>query len=154
MSDFTECLRKISEELQSLKRPSSALVVSRAADELDLRKTTRAVGTAVIAGISMVVGLGIGIGVAILAMPTPAKAHQAPSGWQYPYECCSDHDCYQITRDDIEIVDDGYLIKASRDHQIVPFSRAKASPDGGWHRCSVGGDPEAWTLCLFVPEGS
>lgn len=100
-----------------------------------------------------VAGLVAGVAVGLISL-SPGRAHEAPSGWSYPLECCSNHDCYEIAASEISVVAEGYVIKSAREPQVIPFNRARPSPDGRWHRCSVGGDPSAWTLCLFVPEGA
>lgn len=111
--------------------------------------------------LGLVIGCALGILFTILATTFPAKAHQAPSGWNYPIECCHDQDCYEISEKDIVIVEGGYMILANK--EIVPFEKVKTSPDGRYHRCSYNrGDPTAGTIvdrttetiCLFIPEKS
>ncbi|GGC60012.1 hypothetical protein [Chelatococcus reniformis] len=84
----------------------------------------------------------------------PARAHEAPSGWTYGYECCSGTDCYQISSDDIEVVPGGWRIKASGETIPASDRRVKPSGDGRFHRCSLGGIPTAGTICLYIPAGS
>jgi len=75
--------------------------------------------------------------------------HTAPSGWTYPLECCSNHDCYEISEKDIEEGPLGVKILATG--ETWPYDRLKYSPDGHYHRCSVGGKPDGFTYCLFFP---
>ncbi|MFS8038163.1 hypothetical protein ACI7BZ_14605 [Xanthobacter sp. AM11] len=74
----------------------------------------------------------------------PAFAHE----W-YPAYCCSGQDCYEITGEDVEFAGEGYFIKATGEY--YPRTAVPESPDGKFHRCSVGGRREARTLCLFAP---
>jgi len=39
--------------------------------------------------------------VAAMVPPGPAAAHTAPSGWQFPVECCGGHDCYEIDASEV-----------------------------------------------------
>lgn len=78
------------------------------------------------------------------------SAHQAPSGWQYPLECCSDHDCAPIADADIPRPLDGgdWLLTTG---EVVLRSKVKWSPDGHYHLCRMG----EVIFCLFVPpQGS
>lgn len=36
------------------------------------------------------------IAVAMAVTPAVALAHDAPSGWTYPSECCADFDCREV----------------------------------------------------------
>lgn len=79
------------------------------------------------------------------ALPVqPARAHE----W-YPAYCCSGQDCYEITTEDVEFVGQGYFIKATGEY--FPRDAVPESPDGKFHRCSIGGRREGRTLCLFAP---
>jgi hypothetical protein len=92
--------------------------------------------------------LGVGPG-----PPTPpAHAHSAPSGWQYPIECCGGHDCYEIDASEIVAAPGSWRILATG--EFFSASRVKRSPDGHYHRCSYEGDPKRTTNCLFVPGPS
>lgn len=69
----------------------------------------------------------------VISVVNPALAHDAPSGWQYPWECCSGHDCAEISNDRVKPVDDGgYLIDGKH---LVPRAEVKDSPDGAFHAC-------------------
>jgi len=80
-----------------------------------------------------------------------AAAHDAPSGWSYPYACCSTDDCRPVAETAIREGPDGYVIRASG--EVVPYadSRVRVSPDGDFHWCSVAGEATSRTICLFVP---
>lgn len=72
-------------------------------------------------------------------LPKNAEGHNAPSGWKYPIECCSNTDCYPIDWADIEYVaGEGWLIKDTG--QIVPFDKVQVSPDERFHICVHGGE--------------
>lgn len=79
----------------------------------------------------------------------PIAAHEAPSGWSYPPECCGGHDCAEISPTRVRAVQGGYLVdgkyyKALRDTRIAP--------DGRFHACF---HPPGNLWCFFRPdEGS
>lgn len=87
----------------------------------------------------------------------PVYAHS----W-YPYDCCSDRDCWPMGLDsdarepDPSIVPGGYL---TYDGVFVPESATRASLDGRYHICRRGGTltgtviaPAQKPFCLFVPK--
>ncbi len=82
---------------------------------------------------------------------TPARAHDAPSGWSYPFSCCSGYDCRPVKASSISTISDGYLIQTSGEVVVYSDSRIKQSPDGEYHWCSNGGRDDGRTICLFVP---
>jgi hypothetical protein len=51
-------------------------------------------------------------------------------GW-YPYECCSDRDCYAVPKERVRIVPGGWII----DGFAVSHGEARPSPDGLFHIC-------------------
>jgi hypothetical protein len=80
----------------------------------------------------------------------PSQSHD----W-YPADCCSGFDCYAIDETDVEVTDRGWRIV--RTGEVIEYGQVsrpseRESQDGQFHRCSVGGDPDADTLCLFVPR--
>lgn len=83
--------------------------------------------------------------------PGQAQAHDAASGWTYPYECCSDQDCRPIAESAVREGHDGYLIHSSGEVVVYSDARVRRSPDGVWHWCSNGGRANGRTICLFVP---
>jgi hypothetical protein len=79
-----------------------------------------------------------------------ASAHDAPSGWSYAPECCSNHDCREIKDDAVSLVTGGWRIKATG--EIMAQQEVRQSRDGRFHRCSSEGREDARTYCLYVPE--
>lgn len=87
-------------------------------------------------------------------------AHDAPSGWPYPSECCDGLDCYMIGSDEVELRRDGsYRIRQTGEIFFDPGS-VRAGPgqrvfrwslDVNFHRCSWHGEKSQRTQCLFVP---
>ncbi|AEH88168.1 hypothetical protein [Mesorhizobium opportunistum] len=80
-----------------------------------------------------------------------AWPHDAPSGWTYPFSCCSGVDCREVADADIVEGARGYEIRKTG--ELIPMSDAKIkpSPDGRFHWCSVMGRDDSRTICLFVP---
>lgn len=83
---------------------------------------------------------------------TAARSHDAPSGWKYPWSCCSGQDCRPVTTKLVSEIRNGYVINTTG--EVVPFSdsRVQSSPDGEYHWCSVAGADNGKTICLFVPQ--
>lgn len=97
--------------------------------------------------------LACGAALCALAVPTtPAMAHDAPSGWPYPYECCTGIDCRPIKASQIRPGHDGYLIRTSGEIVVYSDARVRKSPDDDYHWCSNGGRDNGRTICLFVPQ--
>lgn len=102
-------------------------------------------------------GLGLwarGIAVA-LVMGTGAGAARAHD-W-YPYECCSNRDCYPVPASRVQVVPGGWII----DGIAVRHGEARPSPDGRFHICrhqDGKGDlirPQGQPTCAWAPvEGS
>jgi len=103
---------------------------------------------------SMVAGL-------LVAGAMPAFAHQAPSGWDYPFYCCLDSDCSPIAAEAVQEVPGGFVVTiAPGEHPMwsserkqplrleIPQDKAKPSPDGHWHLCI---DDSGELLCFFAP---
>jgi len=102
--------------------------------------------------------------VALAAAPArPAAAHQAMSGWSYPYECCSGVDCAELAPAAIRETPDGYLVtvvpgghpmwpvtKPGPLQLAVPYRDARPSPDGRFHLCI---DQTGKRLCFFAAIG-
>lgn len=80
-----------------------------------------------------------------------AHAHDAPSGWNYPFACCSGFDCRPVEARVISERPEGYVIGSTG--EVVAYSdrRVRNSPDGEFHWCSVAGKSDGRTICLFVP---
>lgn len=73
---------------------------------------------------------------ALVGFASYAFAHS----W-YPIGCCDDEDCRPLAAEQVELTDDGYLVKYLG--VTVPYDAARVSPDGDYHICNLGGDPEA-----------
>lgn len=80
----------------------------------------------------------------------------------YPYDCCSDQDCWPMGQDvdarepDPRIVPGGYV---TYDGYFIPEGATRASLDGRFHICRRGGTltgsviaPSQKPFCLFVPR--
>ena len=86
------------------------------------------------------------------ALAIPADAHEAPSGWRYPWECCSKMDCQMVAAQAISERPTGYVI--NRTGEVVAYAdkRIRNSPDGEYHWCAhQSGRSAGETICLFVP---
>lgn len=83
-----------------------------------------------------------------LLSPDVLAAHDAPSGWAYPFNCCSNQDCREVA--DVPEKADGYH---ASNGETIPYGdpRVKESPDGKFHLCTVAGSDKGRALCLFVP---
>ncbi|MFU0505203.1 hypothetical protein [Pseudaminobacter sp. NGMCC 1.201702] len=89
-----------------------------------------------------------------LAGSPPARAHQAPSGWAYPLNCCSNQDCREVAHKAISERPEGYVIIGTGEVLSYKDGRVKDSPDGEYHWCSADGADDGRTICLFVPPRS
>lgn len=95
----------------------------------------------------------------VMVLASPAKAHDAPTGWSYPAVCCSGVDCREVgdrwTPDaDIRIFETGAGYVVSVTGEVIPYNdrRVKASPDGRFHLCCRGAKfATCDVLCLFAP---
>lgn len=91
----------------------------------------------------------------LLLLPTGlARAHDAPSGWSYPFACCSNFDCRQVSSKAISERPEGYVINGTGEVVSYADTRLKDSPDGEYHWCSTAGGDHSRTICLFVPPRS
>lgn len=101
----------------------------------------------IIAGI---VAMALLVVAMVLDSPTPAYPHDAPSGWSYPFTCCSGYDCRHVHTGAVRAGADGYVVPSG---EVVGYAddRIRPSPDGEYHWCSVAGKDDGRTLCLFVP---
>jgi hypothetical protein len=96
----------------------------------------------------------------LILMPPLGHAHEADSGWSYPWECCSSMDCSEIgtgqPEPDPVRSPGGWQLS---DGTVVPFHLARSSPDGRFHVCRRGGQskgpvirPHERPACLWVPS--
>jgi len=94
-------------------------------------------------------------GILLLALGADfADAHEAPSGWAYPYACCSNKDCREVSSGPDGLVrerPEGYLIATTGEVLAYSDRRVKQSRDGVYHWCSIAGADDGRTICLFVP---
>jgi hypothetical protein len=82
----------------------------------------------------------------------PANAHQAPTGWTYPWACCSNMDCQEVEPKSISEEPQGYVIQSTGEVVAYGDRRVKNSPDGEYHWCAhQAGVDAGHTICLFVP---
>lgn len=87
----------------------------------------------------------------LLFVPQAVIAHDAPTGWSYPFSCCSNFDCRQVSAKTISERPEGYVITNTGEVVNYADARIKDSPDGEYHWCSVAGEKSSRTICLFVP---
>lgn len=99
-----------------------------------------------------------------LILSLPARAHNAPSGWAYDYDCCSTYDCAQVRSGVIVEVMGGYqVVVMPGTHIMVPLGsepvrafiphgdpRIRVSGDANRHACVSG---VGRVLCIYVPPG-
>jgi len=80
----------------------------------------------------------------------PAKAHEAVTGWMYPYECCSDNDC-DVASSAIRNPDGSLTVTTK--HGTATFPKDfphRDSPDGLVHACFT----PIKNYCLFLSSGT
>jgi hypothetical protein len=81
------------------------------------------------------------------------SAHDAPSGWKYPWACCSNMDCQQVQSSAVLERPQGYIIQSTGEVLGYRDKRIKDSPDGEYHWCAhQAGLDAGQTVCLFVPS--
>lgn len=111
------------------------------------------VGAAVTAGLGMLAGVIVlvivGLILATLFSVRPARAHEAHKGWSYPWECCANNDCTQISADRVKTAPGGYLVDG-RFH--VAQKDVRVSPDGEYHACFP--KPDVLKCFWAPPPGS
>jgi hypothetical protein len=91
----------------------------------------------------------------LVLMGVPATAHEAPSGWTYDMECCSDHDC-RPERSEVKATPLGWLVTSTGEIIRYGDRRIHDSKDGEFHRCLMrrGVNGPGMTRCLYVPRMS
>lgn len=109
----------------------------------------RAVSRLTIALVAIWVALVLFAAWSVLA--TGAHAHDAPSGWSYPFSCCSGYDCRPVETKAVSERPEGYVINGTGEVVGYRDTRVRHSPDGLFHWCSVAGKEDGRTICLFVP---
>lgn len=80
----------------------------------------------------------------------PAKSHD----W-YPYECCSNQDCFPLRDEEVNLTPGGYQITGHP--HVIPYGSSiiKMTPaegDGKYHLCTRDGERSGSTICLFTPN--
>ena len=80
-----------------------------------------------------------------------AAAHDAKSGWAYPFACCSGYDCREVKATLVRERPEGFVIGTTGEVVAYTDRRVRNSPDGEYHWCSVAGKDDGRTICLFVP---
>lgn len=107
--------------------------------------------------------VSIAAALALTAGTTDTCSHEAASGWDYPFECCSGADCAQLDPRAVTANPSGFIVTvAPGQHPVwakdrrkslvleIPYLKARLSPDGKWHLCiNDAGD----LLCFFSPAG-
>ena len=90
----------------------------------------------------------------LVSAPAIGLAHDAKSGWSYPYACCSGIDCREVQATVIRERPEGFVIGLTGEVVGYTDKRIRNSPDGEYHWCSVAGRDDGRTICLFVPPRS
>jgi hypothetical protein len=105
---------------------------------------------------SALVALATLVPASILSLP--AGAHEAvnasgqPTGWKYPWSCCSNMDCKMLESKAVGERPEGYVIQSTGEVVAYADKRVKDSPDGEYHWCAhQAGIDAGHTICLFVP---
>ena len=91
--------------------------------------------------------------IGILLLATPAAAHTAASGWQYPFSCCSNLDCRPIACDLLEEIDGG-KVRDIENGQTYERSMVQSSGDSKCHICTEGGLSNSKPICVFIQQSS
>jgi hypothetical protein len=93
------------------------------------------------------------IAIASLFLSTAAFGHDAPTGWSYPFSCCSTNDCREVSDASVKETAAGYI---ASNGETIPYTdkRIRNSPDGKFHLCTVAGEENTRAICLFVPPRS
>lgn len=101
---------------------------------------------AVLAIIAGMIGLGLIYG---------AVAHSI-----YEYACCADHDCGPVAFEAVQATPDGYRVTfATGRVEVLSYADTRIRPtppedvEQRYHVCTVGGSPDGFLLCLYVPQG-
>lgn len=117
--------------------------------------------------LALVAAASAGVGAFMLhaiVFPVRAWPHEAPTGWSYPFSCCSGYDCRPVdgpaasprttpVQIGIDKESGDYIISTTGERlgQLGIDARVKMSPDGAFHWCSKKGADDTNTICLFVP---
>lgn len=99
---------------------------------------------------------------ALFVLLALASAHEAPSGWMYPVECCSHSDCDVVIKHGEY---DGLATMTTAKHGeiAVPVQKltngTRPSQDQDWHICAwpvkkLDASAKRTIFCIFAPGGS
>lgn len=95
--------------------------------------------------------------ITFVLMASEAGAHEAPSLWMYPANCCSGRDCSRVPMAQVSDGPEGYrVVLKPGDHNmapnggtyLIPYPLAKASGDHEFHICIL---PSGTVICFFYP---
>jgi hypothetical protein len=76
--------------------------------------------------------------------------HEAPSGWQYPSDCCSGRDCREVPCEQITRLNTVYRYRTSASIYLdFPENKHRYSGDGRCHVCILGSQRSP--TCIFTP---
>ncbi len=100
--------------------------------------------------LKLLAAVAIAVAVVYSVWLSGARAHDAPTGWAYGFECCSLDDCYQL-KTTVTATKTGWLIAETG--ELIPYgdSRLHASKDEFFHRCAFNGGADRRAICLYVP---
>lgn len=99
------------------------------------------------------------VALAIVVVARQAQAHEAPSGWSYPAECCSNQDCRPVPCDQLA-PEPGGGVRWTATGDRFPQAKVKASGDGECHVCVQDGisweDGTSYRIpfCAFTAPGA
>ena len=90
----------------------------------------------------------------VLYCPVQGQAHDAPSGWPYPMECCSGTaaggDCSPIASSRVKVTPQGYVIDGQF---FVEHKGVRWSPDEQYHACFPHIYVKKTLGCFWAPQG-
>lgn len=96
----------------------------------------------------------VALALAVIWWVVPVRAHDAPSGWHYAPECCSDADC-ALAETVEELPDKSLKVTTIHGTAVFPANFPKKdSPDGRIHACFVTyADGSQRLYCLYYGSG-
>jgi hypothetical protein len=124
---------------------------------------------AIVAALFVIALVTVGATSALILTWSDARAHQAPSGWEYDPRCCSGKDCAELPKNAVKAIQSGYHVYLAvgehpmATHQpidvVIPYDshKIKPSPDGKYHGCfsqqykNNAGEIFQNSFCLYVP---
>lgn len=89
-------------------------------------------------------------------------AHEAPSGWSYDIECCSEMDCEPVPDTAIREVHGGYQVvllpgqhrfAKARIEAFIPHGSDKIRVSGDAHKHACVRPWDMAILCIYLPPG-